>query len=501
VRSFFTLVALSLAVGGCSSAHSARPNAGSLAILRQLTSDQQSFGVVLDAETGRALAAFRVNNPIRAAVPDGDGGWYVGGGFIHVNGVLRKRLAHIDANGRLDRAWKPEANGNGVSVTSLARIGSRLYVGGDFATLQHQARFQLGALDLPSGKLDRWRPVRSSWYSYDGLLGVDRRLIAGGTSCCSEAGSSVVALDTRTGTFDKTWRPHVGPAKLWGDGVYMLTENGSGVLIRGLFGRPHGRIAVGEMDGKNGRLVRKWLPHASVPCLWCTLMAAAVGRERVFASVNGGTSLYKVVAFSRQTGEIDRGWRARISTVTGFYGASSATALAVAGHRVYLTGDFDHVNGVARNGFAALDPRTAHLLPSWHPNAPFVSGGWLLAPSGDRLLVGISLARRLQFSYVGLKTYRPVRTLRLTLALNGPGRVRIGLGRGCDVKAWETSSSLRCAGKLLRWLTNVRFERPGRKAYVHGLRVRPGRYFVHFVPTSPNGVPQPGVQDFPIVVP
>src|SRR5207244_2100337 len=101
-------------------------------------------------------------------------------GFIYVDGVLRKRLAHIDANGRLNPSWKPEANGNGVSVTSLARIGNRLYVAGDFAKLDHEPRFQLGALDVPSGRLAEWRPARSAWYSYDSLLAAGHRLITGG---------------------------------------------------------------------------------------------------------------------------------------------------------------------------------------------------------------------------------------------------------------------------------------------------------------------------------
>jgi hypothetical protein len=155
---------------------------------------------------------------------------------------------------------------------------------------------------------------------------------------------------------------------------------------------------------------------------------------------------------------------------------------------------------VRRSGVAALDETSGRVLKSWQPQAAWVSGT-LLAPSGDRLLLGVTLARALRFDYTGLKTYRPVRTLRLTLALSGPGRVRIGLGRGCNLLAWETSSSLRCGGKLLRWLGTVRFDRAERKRYVHRLVAPPGRYFVHFVPQTPKGVPLPSVQDFPIEVP
>src|SRR6266566_3722123 len=132
-------VLFALLASACSGKHATIAHPESLRMLNQLTGERSDFGVILDAKTGKALSAFHVNRPIRAAVPDGDGGWYIGGGFIHVNGVLRKRLAHIRADGTLDPDWRPEANGNGVSVTSLARIGSRLYVAGDFARLDRRS--------------------------------------------------------------------------------------------------------------------------------------------------------------------------------------------------------------------------------------------------------------------------------------------------------------------------------------------------------------------------
>jgi hypothetical protein len=76
-----------------------------------------SLGVVLDAKSGRAVATVRVNQPIRTAIADGRGGWFIGGGFIRANDVLRKRLAHMGPDGRLDQLWKPEANGNGFRWT------------------------------------------------------------------------------------------------------------------------------------------------------------------------------------------------------------------------------------------------------------------------------------------------------------------------------------------------------------------------------------------------
>ena len=496
MRACLSLVTLSLAFAGCSGHHAA-PNGGSLAFLRHLTADRATFGVILDAETGKAVAAFRVNNPIRAAIPDGKGGWYIGGGFIHLDGVLRKRLAHVDRDGRLDPDWRPEANGNGVSVTALARIGSRLYVAGDFARLQHEPRFHLGALDVNNGRLDdRWRSRADAGFGGQTLLGAGGRLIVGGGSCCSEAGASVGALDAATGAVDTTWRPHIGGARLYGRGVYMLVSDGRAVLIRGLFGRTHGRVAVGVINPKTGRLGRMWRPSASATCAWCSLMAAGIGRRRVFASINGSPS-FKVLAFGAN-GEPTRAWRVRVSSAAGFYGAASAYALSPGARRVYVAGDFDRVDGVRRFALAALDPATANVLPAWEPKAGAASAT-MLVRSGSRILVGVTLERGVRFDFTGLTTYRPVSRLHLVLGLSGAGSVRVGIGRNCNFERWAESA--RCEGKVFRWLGRVRFDRAERRRYRHGLAGLPGgHYFVRFVPQGQGSSPQPPY-DFPVTVP
>jgi hypothetical protein len=495
VRALFALIVLSLLAAGSAGGEREPARDDPLAPLRHLTAEQQSFGVILDAKTGRALAAFRVNNPIRAAIPDGDGGWYIGGGFIRVKGELRKRLAHIDADGRLDPDWKPEANGNGVSVTALAKIGSRLYVAGDFARLEHEPRLHFGALDVRTGKLDpRWRPQPTRPLDQI-LLAAGNRIIAGGGSCCSEAGSAVSALDGRTGRTDPTWKPHVGPITLFGSGVYLLASNGRGVLVRGGLTRSCADVTIGEIDPRTARLSRKWSARADRQrSLWCQLMAAAIGKRRIFASVNGAAT---VVAFSRSSGDVDRRWEAPLTAVTAFYGTTSAYAVVVTGRRVFVTGDFDRLRGLHRNGFAAVDADTGRVLAAWQPHAAWPDGT-LLAPSRDRLLLGISLSTELRFAFTGLKTYQPVKTLRLVLALTGPGSVRIALGRGCDVNSWLNTG--RCSGLLIRRLSTVRFIRAARKRYVRRLGVAPGRYFIRFIPTTRRGEEQTP-QDFPIRVP
>jgi hypothetical protein len=80
------------------------------------------FGVPLSAASGQPAGRFpKVNGPVLASVPDGVGGWYIGGQFTQVGELVRTNIAHILAGGDVDAQWNPYANG---AVNALAdRLG------------------------------------------------------------------------------------------------------------------------------------------------------------------------------------------------------------------------------------------------------------------------------------------------------------------------------------------------------------------------------------------
>src|SRR5262249_13270155 len=48
-------------------------------------------GIPLDASTGTPQTGFpQVAGRVQVAIPDGSGGWYIGGGFDHVGGQLHR---------------------------------------------------------------------------------------------------------------------------------------------------------------------------------------------------------------------------------------------------------------------------------------------------------------------------------------------------------------------------------------------------------------------------
>ncbi|HEX6680192.1 MAG TPA: PQQ-binding-like beta-propeller repeat protein [Gaiellaceae bacterium] len=306
-----------------------------------------------------------MNRPIRTAIADGHGGWFIGGGFIRANGFLRKRLAHIGADGRLDSSWKPEANGNGVSVTSLARVGGRVYVGGDFAGLQHRPRLWVGALGTHSGRLLPWQPPRGE-INYPVLLAGEARMYLGGYGVQDASGLTALRPDDALPA--QGWHAIVDTSNIEGGGVRAIARLGGRLYIAGWFGKVDGRPSPGlaALDARTGRLLRDWRPRPRPRyCSGCSdVTALGAGRGLVFAGVPGA-----VLALDPRSG-ITR-WRARVP-------GSEVNSLALAGQRLYVAGDF---------GLRALDAATGRQLRSWSP--PSTQSGVTAAQSGGRVLIGL----------------------------------------------------------------------------------------------------------------
>ncbi len=99
------------------------------------------------------------NNEVFDAIADGQGGFYVGGSFTQVGGLVQNRVAHYDANGQLLPLSVSVDDGH---VESLALSGNILFLGGSFTSVDGQARTGLAAYDLQSASLLPWNPVFTS---------------------------------------------------------------------------------------------------------------------------------------------------------------------------------------------------------------------------------------------------------------------------------------------------------------------------------------------------
>ncbi|GIW66718.1 MAG: hypothetical protein KatS3mg095_0616 [Candidatus Parcubacteria bacterium] len=104
-------------------------------------------GIIINTNNGQLVNFPKINfdGIVHTVIPDGNGGWYVGGEFSYVNGLSFNNLFHILSNGEIDQNFKPDPNG---AVFTLAISSSTLYVGGNFTIIGGQTRDKLAALNL-----------------------------------------------------------------------------------------------------------------------------------------------------------------------------------------------------------------------------------------------------------------------------------------------------------------------------------------------------------------
>jgi hypothetical protein len=65
-------------------------------------------GIVVNRQDGQPTGNLKslVNRRVDAAVPDGSGGWYIGGQFTQAGGAEHQLLAHVRADGSVDPAFR-----------------------------------------------------------------------------------------------------------------------------------------------------------------------------------------------------------------------------------------------------------------------------------------------------------------------------------------------------------------------------------------------------------
>jgi hypothetical protein len=160
-------------------------------------------GVAIDLEEQRPVSPYpRVTGSVYAAIPDGSGGWFIGGSFTLVGTDARANLAHVLADGSVD-PWNPGANG---AVYALARTGGVLYAGGAFTFAGNQSRANIVAISETTGLATAWNPGANSFVA--ALLLDGSTLYVGGNFSTMNSQSRVgfASFDTSGGALT-AWNP------------------------------------------------------------------------------------------------------------------------------------------------------------------------------------------------------------------------------------------------------------------------------------------------------
>ena len=344
--------------------------------------------------TGARDAAWpEVDGGVNAAVPDGAGGWFLGGEFSHVGGQPRARLAHVDANGALDPMWSPSARDpdpvlvDEATVEALCVVGDTVYVGGSFSAIDGEPRENLAAVDAVNGDVRPWNPRANDLVRT--LAAVAGNIYAGGnfTQIGAERRQHLAAFDAATGALT-AWNPGVirrAPSDPVSVGA--LTVDRGTLYVGGLFNQVAGRRREGiaAFDLAGGALTA-WNPgtrgefgdDAEVDSIVVAGDTVYVGG---FFDRMGGTARASLAAVDAHTGRA-LPWRADVDTVDE---PGSVNALALVGDRLYVGGLFERLAGRPRPDLGVVSATSA-APAGWNPrpNGEVRS----LVAAGDALLVG-----------------------------------------------------------------------------------------------------------------
>lgn len=326
-------------------------------------------GVPIDPGTGAPAAGFpRVNGTVVAAVPDGSGGWYIGGQFTAVGAAARTNLAHILADQSVS-AWNPGASA--IVRTLLLRSGV-LYVGGDFLTLGGISRNRIGAVDATTGTTTSWNPNANS--SVRAFVETATHVIVGGqfTTIGGQARNRIARLNFTTGAADATWNPNANSsvfAMAYDSGANLLYVGGQFTTIGGL---PRNRAAA--VDVATGGTTT-WDPNSNNQVLALVVNGGTVYAGGQFSSI-GGQTRNRLAALSTSTG-LATSWNPNAGNLVN--------TLALSGTDLYAGGDFLTMGGQSRSRIAAVDVNTG-VPTSWNPSA--FSTVTVISVAGGQVFVG-----------------------------------------------------------------------------------------------------------------
>ncbi|HEV7534860.1 MAG TPA: hypothetical protein VGP90_04445, partial [Acidimicrobiia bacterium] len=385
------------------------------------------FGVALDPATGVFTAGFpKVNGTVLVSVPDGAGGFYIGGDFTRVGTRSRHNGAHIVPGvtaGTWDvSSWNPETD-KPIRAIALSLPTKVAYLGGDFSVVQNIARAGVAAVNsftgdpvtafdpgagtgtpppptptttsttVPAGGAGSPAvgptvgPVAALALSADGT-----RLYTGGffTSMAAVARAGLAALDAATGRLDAGFNPSPSAG-----GVEALALTSSGRLLLGGGFTKIGtttRNRLAAVTAATGVLDPGWAPSADgvVHTLRLTAGGANVFVGGAFTTVGGSARSRLALLSATGAGAPDATWKPSADADV------SALTLSADGTRLFAAGAFTKLNGTGRNYLGALAATGAGATDAWNPNAAMPALALAVAgpgvPGGSGVSPGVVFA-------------------------------------------------------------------------------------------------------------
>jgi hypothetical protein len=297
-----------------------------------------------DPDSGRFDTSWHPNpNGVVRALALSGGRLYLGGDFTRVSDQRHVRLAAVDSGTGEVQPWAASATGGMVSA--LAVKSGQLYVGGNFTSLSGGERPYLGRVSMSTGLLGTlWTPrpdarVRTLAVSGDGL-----RVYVGGdftTVNANAAGKYIASVNTaRPGTLTAGFNAGTTNAGKESPAIDLHLDGDD--LLAAVAGGGGGCASLDDTSGKTN-----WSHRGNGNMQAVTAIQGTVYCGGHFGGVDSfaGFDRYKIAAVDQESGKVlDFG--PRVNSPLGIW------ALENDGTRLYLGGDFTKISGKLHPHFA-----------------------------------------------------------------------------------------------------------------------------------------------------
>jgi hypothetical protein len=303
------------------------------------------------------------------------GGIAIGGYFQFINPRPHQGIAALDAKTGNVLNWDPGLSGNSV-VYAITAAGNSIYIGGKFDEIGGQSRTGLAEIDLNTAALLPFAPqpsFASTAATVRSLVVDDTMLYVGGKFdfIAGQSRGHCAAFSRTTGNIT-SWDP------VFNDMVYTMATYNHNVYMAGNFTHvgTTTRNNIASFDA-TGALM-PWHPQ-----LYGTSLPLV---EYIRVS---GNALYAAGNF-QGIGTVPQKQLAKIDLLTGqadpafslsFNNLGGVSALALAGGRVYLGGDFNFTNPAGITKLGAVDSTNGTPM-QWHPGID----GWISSLADFSLL-------------------------------------------------------------------------------------------------------------------
>ncbi len=310
------------------------------------------------------------NSSVRDVVDDGNGGWYFCGDFTKVDDLDIQYLVHINADYTVDETFDLNVN---YFCRALERVGTDLYVGGDFGQVSGLTRSRIVKINLSSKTVDNaWdadADGRVYDIRYDGndlIIGGDFNTVGG------QARPKLAKINTSNGSVDLSFDADCD------DLVERIDVDGSDLFVAGSFRNVGGlaRDYCAKLNLSNGNADVNWdaTPNSVVKCI--KKIGSYVYLGGLFTNLNGG-SITRLARVSETNGVVDLTWNPQ---------ANLAYEIQSDGNHIYASGNFGTVQGVLADRLARLSISDGTIDATWTPilNNP----AYAIRFNGDEVVIG-----------------------------------------------------------------------------------------------------------------